>query len=88
MRCSELRYNYARALYEDPAATLDDLREAEATLENAERIARRVFGGAHPLTSVIERDLRIARDTLAARDGGDIVSSVCDGVAAMTSGDA
>ena len=38
------------ALYFDAAATLDDLREAVATLEDAERIARRVLGGAHPLT--------------------------------------
>ena len=34
----------------DPGATLDDLREAVATLEDVERIARRVLGGAHPLT--------------------------------------
>ena len=33
---------------EDDAATLDDLREAVTTLEDAERIARRVLGGAHP----------------------------------------
>ena len=33
-------------------ATLDGLREAVATLEDAERIARRVFGGAHPLTGM------------------------------------
>ena len=57
---------------------------AEArTLTETERIARRVLGGAHPLTSIIERELRQARNRLAAREGGD-VSSVCDGVAAMT----
>ena len=33
------------ALYQDPRATLDDLREAVTTLEDTERIARRVFGG-------------------------------------------
>ena len=82
-----MRWIYARALYNDPGAMLDDLREAVTTLEETERIARRVLGGAHPLTLVIGRDLRRARDTLAAREGGD-VSSVCDGVAAMTSGDA
>ena len=60
--------NYARALYEDPAATLDDLREAVATLEETERIARRVFGGAHPLTGGIEETLRDARAALRARE--------------------
>ena len=49
----------------DPDATLSDLREAVTTLEDAERIARRVFGGAHPLTKGIEGDLRAA---LRARD--------------------
>jgi len=63
-----LRMNYARALYEDPAATLDDLREAVATLEETERIARRVFGGAHPLTGGIEETLRDARAALRARE--------------------
>ena len=32
----------------DPGATLDDLREAVATLEETAPTARRVFGGAHP----------------------------------------
>ena len=36
--------------YEDPGATLDDLRDAVTTLEDTARIARRVFGGAHPTT--------------------------------------
>ena len=39
---------YSKALSEDPAATLDDLREAVTMLEDAERTARRVLGGAHP----------------------------------------
>jgi tetratricopeptide (TPR) repeat protein len=63
-----LRANYAVALYEDPASTLTDLREAETTLEEAARIARRVFGGAHPLTVDIERHLPASRAALAARD--------------------
>ena len=41
-------------------ATLDDLREAVTTLEDTERIARRVFGGAHPLTTNIDA-IRSAR---------------------------
>jgi len=48
-------------LASDGCATLDDIREAVTTLEEVERIARRVFGGAHPLTGDIERALRAAR---------------------------
>ena len=58
--------SYARALYEDPAATLDDLREAATTLKETERTARRVFGSAHPLTEGIERDLQTSRAALRA----------------------
>ena len=61
-------WNYARALCEDPAATLDDLNEAVTTLEDVGRIARRVFGGAHPKTKGLERNLRGARAALAARE--------------------
>ena len=64
----KMRWTYATALYMDPAATLDDLREAVATFEEIERTARRVFGGAHPLVETIEASLRKARATLAARD--------------------
>ena len=49
----------------DANATLDDLREAVTTLEDAERTARRVLGGAHPTTEGIEKSLRIARAVLA-----------------------
>ena len=78
-----MRRNYAEALWRDNGATLDDLREAVRTLEETERIARRVFGGAHPITTGFERFLRNGRAALAARVGDD-VSSVCEGVAAMT----
>jgi len=61
-----MRWLYARALYEDDGATLDDLREAVTTLEEIERTARRVFGGAHPLTVDIENRLRESRGTFAA----------------------
>ena len=54
------------ALYRDDDATLDDIREAVTTLEDAERIARRVFGSAHPVTTGIEKSLRNARATLLA----------------------
>jgi len=64
----KMRKIYARALHEDASATLDDLREAVTTLEDLERIARRVLGGAHPITMQIERHLQHARAALAARE--------------------
>jgi len=57
-----------RSLYMNDSATLDDLREAIATLKDAERIARRVLGGAHPTTTGIEESLRNARAALRARE--------------------
>ena len=52
----------------DDGATLDDLREALTTLEDTERIARRVLGGAHPLTGAVEFRLPEARAALSARE--------------------
>ena len=63
-----IRWNYAKALYKDDGVTLDNLREAVTTLEDAGRTARRVLGGAHPLTGGIERRLRDARAALRARE--------------------
>ena len=63
----KLRWAYAEVLYKDDGATLADLREAVTTLEDTERIARRVLGGAHPVTEGIEDDLRDARAALGAR---------------------
>jgi hypothetical protein len=64
----KMRAVYAVALYEDPAATLDDLREAVTTIEETERTARRVLGGSHPIIVDIGRDLRAARAALRARE--------------------
>ena len=75
-----LRTNYAHTLIRDDSSTLDDLREAVTTLEEAEQTARRVLGGAYPTTGVIERSLRKARAALSARDG----SSLSEAFAAMT----
>ena len=58
---------YAEVLYKDDRATHGDLREAVTTLEETERTARRVLGGAHPTTNWIEAALRGARGALAAR---------------------
>jgi hypothetical protein len=63
-----MRKLYAQALCRDPAASLDDLREAVTTLEESEQTARRVLGAAHPLTSAIEHDLRMSRAALRARE--------------------
>ncbi|CAH0366782.1 unnamed protein product [Pelagomonas calceolata] len=59
---------YADSLYKDPTATLNDLREAVTTLEDMERIARRVLGGAHPMTEETERELQESRAALRARE--------------------
>ena len=63
-----MRWTSAEALYRDRDATLDDLREAVTILEETERTARRVLGGAHPLTKGIENELRAARAALRARE--------------------
>ena len=64
----KLRINYASALYEDPAATLDDLREAVTRFEDLSRDGRRVLGSSHPLVEgAIERELQMAREALRAR---------------------
>ena len=61
-----MRSIYARALFEDAGATLDDIREAVATLEEIERTARRVLGGTHALTDDFERGLQVVRPVLRA----------------------
>ena len=53
------------------APTLEDLRESVETLEDVERIARRVFGSEHPRLQFIERHLRNARAALHARETAD-----------------
>ena len=52
----------------DPSATLDDAREAFTTIEEIYPTARRVLGGAHPLTVDIEGDLQKAQAALRARE--------------------
>jgi len=70
-----MRWTYAEALYEDPGATLDDLREAVSTLAETERIARRVLGGAHPDAKGIGLSLRDARAALRARETSPTASN-------------
>ena len=69
-----LRMIYAQVLYYDPDATPDDVREAVTALEDVERIARRVFGGAHPMTTRIEYQLQNFRAVLRAREAGKRVA--------------
>ena len=63
-----MRRNYAMMLYRDDGATIGDLHEALTTLDDLERIARRVLGGAHPTAVTIEGSLREARAALRARE--------------------
>ena len=60
--------NYAQSLYKADGAALGDLREAVTTGEDTSRIARRVLGAAHPLTTAIETSLRAARASLCVRE--------------------
>ena len=80
-----MRLKYAQALCLDPAATLDNIREAVTTLEELERTARRVLGGKYPTAVKIEESLQNARATLRAReDAASGVGSICEAVGAMT----
>jgi hypothetical protein len=62
-----MRCLYADALYKADA-TLDDLRESATSLEEIERTARRVLGGAHPTTEIIGLNLQATRAALRVRE--------------------
>ena len=59
-----MRWIYAEALHRAEGATLDDLRASVETLDDTDRIARRVLGGNHPLTASIEVALQASRAAL------------------------
>ena len=61
----------------DPFQVLMRLHGLVETHEDLERIALRVFGGAHPATEMIQGSLRESRAALSTR-------SVCEAMAAMT----
>ena len=63
-----MRWNYGEALWRADSATLDDIREAMRTLEDAGRAARRVLGGAHPTAVGIYCSLKFLREWLRACD--------------------
>jgi len=62
-----MRWLYARALYLDASATLDDHREAVTTLEDVAPTWKRIFGPVHPETPKVQGALNEARGVLAAR---------------------
>jgi hypothetical protein len=62
------RLSYEEARYLDPSATLNDHRGAVVALEEVARDARRVLGGAHPMTKDMELRLRAARRALHVRE--------------------
>ena len=64
----KMRWTFAKTLYVNDSAKLDDIREAVTTIEDVERTARRVFGGSHPRTVRTEASLRDARAMLHARE--------------------
>ena len=65
-----MKWTYAQSLYKDASATLNDLREAESTLKDAVRLARRVLGSTHPTVVQMENSLQNARAILGARESG------------------
>ena len=73
------RWLYAVSLCRNVGATLEDLSEAVTALHETGQIARRVLGGAHPVTMEIERHLRKSREELSARN----VSSISEAVGAL-----
>ena len=62
-----MRWLYARALHLDASATLDDHREAVATLESVAPTWKRIFGPARPETQKVQHALEDARKVLGAR---------------------
>ena len=85
----KMRWNYAKALFKDPGATLDDLRESVTTLEETFPTFRRVLGGAHPMTVEVERNLgdvraALRRETLLE----EFAEAMASTLASTTLGDA
>ena len=57
----------ARSIYEDPNASVEDLREAVRVFENVPAASSRVFGPAHPDTKKYEVILAKAKKALAEK---------------------
>ena len=69
---AQVRWTYAETLCLGDV-TLDDFRKGVTTFEETERTARRVLGGAHPVTEGLEIDLRSVREVLHRRENGEHV---------------
>ena len=67
----KLNWLLARARYQDPSATPNDLRESLTMLEDTARTAWRVLGGVHPTVTGIEMCLRNARIVLRVREASE-----------------
>ena len=59
-----MRLNYAQSLCFNDDATLDDIREAVAILEDVDRRAQRVLGTQHPTAKDTRASLERARRRL------------------------
>ena len=65
-----LRWSYGLFLFRSPDATLDDIREAVATMEETYGTVRRAFGAEHSYTREMDpKDIRFAQAELRAREG-------------------
>ena len=65
-----LRWSYGLFLFRSPDATLDDIREAVATMEETYGTVERVFGAEHSYTREMDpKDIRFAQAELRAREG-------------------
>ena len=58
---------YARCLYKNDGASLEDITAAVATLEDIDRLMTRVYGASHPQTGATRAHLAAARAKLAER---------------------
>ena len=65
---TRLRWNYATCLYDDPAASRDDLVESLTIHEEIYSTTRRIYGPTHPFAEAIQRELGRVRSKLAAFD--------------------
>ena len=70
-----MRWLYAMVLYEDPDATLDDLRKAVVILEVVAPLRTRIFGESHPETPRVQGALEDAREALAHASAAPAVGS-------------
>ena len=68
-----LRGTYAKSLClrDDHGASRDDVVEAVAIFEGLSSTARRIYGESHPLSEIIQEDLELAQEHLAAFEAPD-----------------